>query len=455
MKKKLVATLTLLLSASMVFVGCGSSNETNAPTETQDKQEAPVVEEKPQQEEKKEEKEKPQQEVTLNFMGWKAGKEAGAIPDLIAKFESENPGIKVDYETIPTSNGYEDVLKSRLATGDGPDVFMTSSGSSKLFADAGYLADLSGQEWVDTVQDNIAKLCEFEDKTYVLPIEASGLGMITNMSLLKEVGIEELPSNWGELMDASEKLKSAGKIPFTFGNKTGWSGGVILGFGISTEYNDFDNDIYTRLFEGDASYKDLYGNALVKYQEILDKEYANNKESLGMEFNDAAVSEFAKGESGFLIAGTWMIQELCDLLEGKEVLFSPFPINDEDPAIAELSVSVTLACNAESKNVDVAKKFVDFWSKDENLKEYVNSQNAFTTLKGGTSMELPAAKPFADTLAANNGSVGAKWDDRIKVDGWGILTKQVQLMTLGESTPETVWTELDEALEQSKLLQGQ
>ena len=54
------------------------------------------------------------EEVTLRFLGWKTGKEEGALPEIIEGFEKENPGVKIEYEAIPTTNNYNDVLNTSL-----------------------------------------------------------------------------------------------------------------------------------------------------------------------------------------------------------------------------------------------------------------------------------------------------------------------------------------------------
>lgn len=105
-KKKMAAGIAALTAAAMLFGGSVAPQTVKAEAE---------------------------EEVTLRFLGWKTGKEEGAIPDIIKAFEEANPGVTVEYEAIPTSNNYQDVLNARLSTGECADVFMASEAMLKGF----------------------------------------------------------------------------------------------------------------------------------------------------------------------------------------------------------------------------------------------------------------------------------------------------------------------------------
>lgn len=58
----------------------------------------------------------------VTFAGWGNKFEIGLMNDLIAKFERENPDIRVKFVYVPSSN-YEPVLLTMMAGGSAPDVF--------------------------------------------------------------------------------------------------------------------------------------------------------------------------------------------------------------------------------------------------------------------------------------------------------------------------------------------
>lgn len=451
-KKNVGKLMAAMLAATMLLGGCGNQPANNAsagssaPAES--KQEESKQETTPSSEEKAE-------EVTLRFLGWKTGKEEGAIPDILKAFEEANPGVTVEYEAIPTSNNYQDVLNARLSTGECADVFMASESMLRGFAKNGYVEDLSGVEFVDQFQDNLVKMLTKDNVLTAIPIEEAGLGMIVNMDVLKAAGVNELPQTWPELLDACEKIKTNGQTPFIMGNKTGWSGAIIMNYGITTKYKDYDNDIYFKIQNKETKMSDVYMEFMDKYSELEEKGYTNGKEALGMEFNEGAVAEFAKGESAFLVAGTWMIQEVAQALEGTETVFAPIPMQDEEPLTAQCSLSTALAVNKDAENKDLAIKFIQFWSDDANLKLYVESQNAFSPLQGGTSLSLAEAKPFAEAVAANNMTVGMQVPGEFTVDEWTFITQAAQLLTLGDATTEELGQQIDGEFDKTQLLKAE
>lgn len=427
-KKKMAAGIAVLTAAAMLFGGSVAPQTVKAEAE---------------------------EEVTLRFLGWKTGKEEGAIPDIIKAFEEANPGVTVEYEAIPTSNNYQDVLNARLSTGECADVFMASEAMLKGFVKNDYVEDLSEVEFVGEYQDNLKKMLTKDGIFCAIPIEEAGLGMIVNVAVLEEAGVEELPQTWTQLLDACESIKANGKTPFIMGNKTGWSGAIFMNYGKTTEFKDYDDDIYQKLLDQETTMSDVYLKYFEKYAELEKLGYTNGKDSLGMEFNEGAVAEFAKGESAFLIAGTWMIQETAQALEGMETVFIPIPVQDEEPLTAQCNLSTALAVNKDAEQKELAIKFLQFWSDDNNLKLYVESQNAFSPLVGGTSMSVPQAQPFAEAIAANHVTVGSMVPTDFTVDEWTFITQAAQFLTLGDKTPEQLGEEFNKEFDKAMMLKAE
>lgn len=135
MKKVLSIVLVLAMVIAMTACGGAAPAETNPPAPTPTAPAAPAAPEKPE--------EKAAEPVELSFFGFKTGAEIGALEELVAEFNEANPDIHVTYEGISNSSGYQDVLTTRLASGQGDDVFMTGAYLPQL-AEAGYVKELSG-----------------------------------------------------------------------------------------------------------------------------------------------------------------------------------------------------------------------------------------------------------------------------------------------------------------------
>lgn len=62
-----------------------------------------------------------EEDVTLKFISWWSYLK----PELLKKFEDENPGIKVDYEYVAAGDAYNNKIKTLTASNELPDVFGT------------------------------------------------------------------------------------------------------------------------------------------------------------------------------------------------------------------------------------------------------------------------------------------------------------------------------------------
>src|SRR6478609_4765749 len=87
----------------------------------------------------------------LSFLMWGDGGDADqAYKDVIASFEKKNPNITVNAEFVNT-NDYDNILKTRLSGGAGPDIYGFDIGNIKDFVRDGFATDLTkdGGDYLD------------------------------------------------------------------------------------------------------------------------------------------------------------------------------------------------------------------------------------------------------------------------------------------------------------------
>src|SRR3954453_19007813 len=107
------------------------------------------------------------------------------IMPIVRAFEKANPNIKVNVSQTPIDQ-YPQILRTQLRSGTGPDLFYGSTGTGAPdsilpLAKAGMVADLSGNSFVSTIPDSVKPLVQTDGKTYMLPLEYSGNGVIYNV----------------------------------------------------------------------------------------------------------------------------------------------------------------------------------------------------------------------------------------------------------------------------------
>lgn len=132
----------------------------------------------------------------------------------IAKFEQDN-NAKVEIEIVPWSN-YEEKYLTGISSGNGPDVGYMYMEMMNDFIDMGALEPFDSY-LTDKDKENFYYLDKgvINGKQYALPIVVgSARVMYYNKSMLDKAGVTTVPSTWDEFLAASKKIKAAGMTPF-------------------------------------------------------------------------------------------------------------------------------------------------------------------------------------------------------------------------------------------------
>jgi raffinose/stachyose/melibiose transport system substrate-binding protein len=130
---------------------------------------------------------------------------------LVEAFEAENPDVSVTVEIRPGGTEGDNLIKTRLSTGEMADVFFYNSGSllQALNPDSS-LVDLSDQEWVGSLTEEFVPVVSTENGTYGAPLGASFAGgIVYNKPLYEELGLT-VPTTWDEFMANNETIAAEG-----------------------------------------------------------------------------------------------------------------------------------------------------------------------------------------------------------------------------------------------------
>jgi multiple sugar transport system substrate-binding protein len=138
--------------------------------------------------------------------------------ELIAKFEEENPNIKVEYTTIPDQE-WDTALNTALASGSGPDLFNQATFAIGQFKADDILAPINPQAagYADQAAvvaayeagESVLAGATFDGVLYGLPTEVSAYACYTNNTLWEAAGLDpvnDFPKTWEEMKVVAEKL---------------------------------------------------------------------------------------------------------------------------------------------------------------------------------------------------------------------------------------------------------
>ncbi|MGG6264794.1 ABC transporter substrate-binding protein [Leptolyngbya sp. AN03gr2] len=159
-----------------------------------------------------------QQPVTLTFL--MNAPEVPNLRPLIAEFEKENPGIRLNMIEGPNaSNLIEDLNTSAFLLGSAPyDLVNMDVTWVAKFAAAGWLRDLSNevsQEQLNEFLPGDIEASRYQGKLYRVPWRTDAAMLFYRKDLLEQAGLQP-PNTFNELIQASQKIQGQDKAQWGF-----------------------------------------------------------------------------------------------------------------------------------------------------------------------------------------------------------------------------------------------
>lgn len=307
---------------------------------------------------------------------------------LIAKFEQENPTIKVTLTSTPEPGT---VLKTRISTGDMPDVLNTFPAEityKNIFSD-GFCMDLSEQPFMSQVPDGVKQIVAHDGKIYALPITLSVYGIYYRKDIFATYGLSA-PTTYEELINVCKTLKANGVTPFSFANKD--LGNIaqrterLLGV-----INNNVNDEFKKIANGEMNVKDSPTlNAFAKM--MLETLEYGPEDSLAVDY-ESSIADVVNGKAAMTISGTWALGTMRtnnpDI--DKDVELIPFP-NPVGKTNVPINVDTSYSVSASTKYPDAAMKFLEFLARTDNAQIYADEEKSPNIIKGVQYNVTPHAK---------------------------------------------------------------
>lgn len=129
-------------------------------------------------------------------------------------FNATNSGVTVKVETRAQGTDGDNVVKTKLATGDMADLFSYNSGSLMQALDpAKNLVPLTGEPYIGSIADSFKTAVTSGSDVYGVPMgQATGGGILYNKKVFAQLGLS-VPKTWSEFMANNAKIKAAGIDP--------------------------------------------------------------------------------------------------------------------------------------------------------------------------------------------------------------------------------------------------
>lgn len=309
-------------------------------------------------------------EVSLTFLVDNTEATVAIAEALTDAFQADNPDISIEVETRPQGADGDNVVKTRLATGEMDDLFQYNSGSLMQALNPDQtLVNLGDEAYVDKFDENFVRSVSTDNGMYGVPMGQSMAGAVLyNKDIYEQLGLE-IPTTWNEFIANSEAIKAAGvaaPIVQTYGDT--WTSQLFV-------LGDFNN-----VLADDPDWAEKYTNNEAKYvdepalagfehlQEVFDKGLLN--EDFGSALYADGVTMVATGAGAHYPMLTFAAGQLMTTNPEAADVVGTFPLPGPDASSNGLTVwmptnSVYVPKSTEGDKLEAAKKFLEFLTTPE------------------------------------------------------------------------------------------
>jgi raffinose/stachyose/melibiose transport system substrate-binding protein len=290
-----------------------------------------------------------------------------AARDLIDGYNESQDKIEVKRESLPPDQ-IRTVIKTRLNSNNGPDVFSydTGPGFGGVLAKAGLVAPLDSayDKYGWKIYDWARARATYGGKTYGVPEQVEEVGIFYNKDLFEKMGVEP-PKTLEELEQIADKAKQQDITPLAFANKEQWPAGHQFSMMVS---NLIGRGGLDRILYGNGSWNspDVVKGIDLYFRQFEDKGYFPRGVN-GLDY-DSGNALFYSQKAAMLPTGTWLISDLSQKAPF-EVGFFPFPSIDGSSVAPPAGVGSGYFVSAKSKKKQAAYEFLNWLQSDETAKK--------------------------------------------------------------------------------------
>jgi raffinose/stachyose/melibiose transport system substrate-binding protein len=139
--------------------------------------------------------------VTLSFLTGNNPEDVARAEGLAEAYMAQNPAVSVEVEQRPGGTEGDNLVKTRLATGDMADVFVYNSGSLlQALNPTQSLVPVTDQPWTQDLDQTFVDAVSADGQIFGAPVGTISAGAVMyNKAVYQQLGLE-VPRSWDEFM---------------------------------------------------------------------------------------------------------------------------------------------------------------------------------------------------------------------------------------------------------------
>jgi raffinose/stachyose/melibiose transport system substrate-binding protein len=336
--------------------------------------------------------------VTLTYLTDDSENSQARAKALIEAYTALHPNVTITVELRPQGSEGDNVVKTRLATGEMTDLFFYNSGSLlQALQPADTLVDLTDEPFMDNIVDSFKSAVSHEGRVYGVPSETGmGGGILYNKKIYEDLGLS-VPTTWDEFAANNEKIKEAGIAPViqTYGDT--WTSQLFVladYYNVQQAHPTFAEDYTANKAKYATTPEAMEG--FVYLQEGFEKEWY--QQDFATAKYEQGLNMLANGEGAHYPMLTFALSTIATNSPDKvnDIGFFAQPGTDAAKNGATIWMPAATYIPQTSQNIEVAKDFLAFIASAEG----VDALNA--AVEPGGPYMIKGAKLPDDVIPAVN-----------------------------------------------------
>ena len=307
--------------------------------------------------------------TTITFLVDNSDASVRPAEGLAEAFMADHPDIVVEVEVRPQGGEGDNVVKTRLSTGDMTDMFLYNSGSLlQALEPEKTLRPLNDEPFTDRLDETFTPTVSAGENTFGAPFGAAvGGGVLYNRAVYDRLGLQ-VPKTWAEFMANNATIKAAGIAPVIQTYQDTWTSQlwVLADFhNVATAEPDFADKYtanQTSYAESDAALQGFRHLQEIHDAGYLNTDFASQKYEDGLE-------ELAAGTGAHYPILTFVIGTLENNNPDEVDDVGLFAVPGADAAKNGLTVwmpgGVYVPKTTEGDELAAVKEFLDFVASPE------------------------------------------------------------------------------------------
>lgn len=374
MKPRVKSLTAMTVGASLVLAACSGGGDTQEGAEQQTGS--------------------PEEPITLRFqsLAWQEAS-VEANKQIVEAWNEQNPNVQVEYVQGDWGSVHDQLLTS-FEGGDPPDIIHYEAAASQVFAEGGYLADLSGllsEDFTSGIPDDIWASVQYEEQgTVGVPFLLESRVAFANRAMLDKAGIEiptpEDPWSFDEFQEAALQLTEGDRygVAWPLGNPASAMLNLSMSFGGDYIEGEGD-DVQIAVGEEELEVPS-------RIHAMLYEDQSADPAATGVNTTDALPAFFA-GNTAMLFGAIWLRQQMVQQAPDDFDWVTLPPLEGSEGSTQSANPQI-LSVAARSENQQAAADFIEFFLNDENMAELAlgdwlvpTSEGALDQLKESTGGE--------------------------------------------------------------------